>query len=282
MYQLYFDNVQLEHFGILRQQFWTFLHFPFHMALVLLMEGTNQILSWRHVVEYIERVFATYPSTFDDGFGPFIESTGEAIEIIVENPFITVSEEVLSYINGNYTILTNANLSATDVATQETILDSLKFVLIDLLQVTVSSYGFEPPDAEAEASKDPLETYQDYFNVFHLVFEYFFISAGLVLVFLGILSYLSHSKGRHESRSHYVSIISKLVLGIATMLLAIMVRTAAVDNLGESAWTLPLVFFILAIALILNHIPWGGRFADREKDEEGSLESSRTAQAHHD
>jgi hypothetical protein len=42
---LYFDNVQLENFGTIRQQIWTFLHFPFHTALVLLMEGTNQFIS---------------------------------------------------------------------------------------------------------------------------------------------------------------------------------------------------------------------------------------------
>jgi uncharacterized membrane protein len=274
IYQLYFDNVQLEHFGILRQQFWTFLHFPFHMALVLVMEGTNQLVSWRHVVEYIEKAFDPFFTSFEGGSLPeLIAGVNETIITIFENPFMSLTEEVFNNVSGNFSALANSTIS---LPTEEQLSENLASILIDLLQLVVGSYGFEPPDAEAEGQKPPAETYQDYLNVFHLVFEYFFISAGLVLIFLGILSYLSHSKGRHESRSHYVSIFSKLVLGLATMLLAIMVRTAAVDNLGESAWTLPLVFFILAIALIFNHIPWGGT-AKRTKDEDGSLESSRTA-----
>lgn len=43
---LYFDALPDYHFGSIRQQFWAFLHFPFHLVLVLFMEGTAQFVIW--------------------------------------------------------------------------------------------------------------------------------------------------------------------------------------------------------------------------------------------
>ena len=95
-----------------------------------------------------------------------------------------------------------------------------------------------------------------YYAVFELVFGYFFIAGGLVVIFLGILAWLSHSKGRHESRSYLGGIISKFIIGLGLVFLSTMVTNDSADNLGESAWTLPLVFFLLIIALILDHLPY--------------------------
>jgi hypothetical protein len=48
---LYFDSLTREHFGSIRQQIWAFLHFPFHVALVLFLEGTSQFVVWHKMVE---------------------------------------------------------------------------------------------------------------------------------------------------------------------------------------------------------------------------------------
>jgi hypothetical protein len=41
------------HFGSFRESLWTFVHFPFHLALVLLVEGAAQIILWRKIVETV-------------------------------------------------------------------------------------------------------------------------------------------------------------------------------------------------------------------------------------
>ena len=33
--------------GAFKQQMWAFLHFPLHLALVLCLEGANQLIGWR-------------------------------------------------------------------------------------------------------------------------------------------------------------------------------------------------------------------------------------------
>jgi hypothetical protein len=43
---LYFDALPDYHFGSIRQQFWAFSHFPFHLFLVLFLEGMAQFVIW--------------------------------------------------------------------------------------------------------------------------------------------------------------------------------------------------------------------------------------------
>jgi len=51
LYMLYFDCLNHRHFGSIRQQFWAFAHFPFHVALVLSLTGLAQFAKWYKVVQ---------------------------------------------------------------------------------------------------------------------------------------------------------------------------------------------------------------------------------------
>lgn len=42
VYMIYFDWMNKTECGRIREGFWVFLHFPFHLALVLLVEGVAQ------------------------------------------------------------------------------------------------------------------------------------------------------------------------------------------------------------------------------------------------
>lgn len=48
---LYFDTLNRHHFGSFRQQLWSFLHFPFHVALVLSLSGMAQFIIWQKIME---------------------------------------------------------------------------------------------------------------------------------------------------------------------------------------------------------------------------------------
>ena len=50
---IYFDTLNREHFGAFRQQLWSFLHFPFHTALVLSLAGMAQFVIWQKIIEGI-------------------------------------------------------------------------------------------------------------------------------------------------------------------------------------------------------------------------------------
>lgn len=51
---LYFDRLEEDHFGTIRQQLWAFIHFPLHIALVLVLEGVSQFIIWREAIEGIK------------------------------------------------------------------------------------------------------------------------------------------------------------------------------------------------------------------------------------
>ena len=46
LYQLYFDNVNEEHFGTIREQIWVVMHFPLHISFILFVEGSSQAIKW--------------------------------------------------------------------------------------------------------------------------------------------------------------------------------------------------------------------------------------------
>jgi hypothetical protein len=54
---LYFDNQPKQHYGTIRQQIWSALHFPLHLAIVGVVEGAQQL------------VLAHYTLTSADKFG---------------------------------------------------------------------------------------------------------------------------------------------------------------------------------------------------------------------
>ncbi|KAL2131420.1 hypothetical protein VTI74DRAFT_5131 [Chaetomium olivicolor] len=52
-WMLYFDNQPHRHFGTIKQQIWSCLHFPIHLAVVGLVEGAQQIALARYVTNGI-------------------------------------------------------------------------------------------------------------------------------------------------------------------------------------------------------------------------------------
>lgn len=54
LWMLYFDNHPHGHYGTIRQQVWSTLHFPLHLAIVGVVEGAQQIAQARYVIKNIE------------------------------------------------------------------------------------------------------------------------------------------------------------------------------------------------------------------------------------
>lgn len=59
-YMLYFDRMQEEHFGTIRQQVWSFLHFPLHVAFVLALLGISLLIVWRQAVISVEYLYTNW------------------------------------------------------------------------------------------------------------------------------------------------------------------------------------------------------------------------------
>ncbi|CAI6261960.1 unnamed protein product [Periconia digitata] len=59
IWALYFDNFPHGHYGTIRQQIWSLLHFPFQLAIVGVVEGSQQIALARYVIRNWEKIEQT-------------------------------------------------------------------------------------------------------------------------------------------------------------------------------------------------------------------------------
>jgi low temperature requirement protein LtrA len=54
LWVLYFDQIEHDRFGTIRQQIWALLHYPLHVAIVLTVEGSTQFITWWIAVENLK------------------------------------------------------------------------------------------------------------------------------------------------------------------------------------------------------------------------------------
>lgn len=50
---LYFDQIEHDRFGTIRQQIWAILHFPLHVAILLTVEGGSALILWNIIKRYM-------------------------------------------------------------------------------------------------------------------------------------------------------------------------------------------------------------------------------------
>jgi hypothetical protein len=58
LHMLYFERMQEEHFGSIRQQIWSFLRFPLPTVLVLVLQGVSRLTIWRQAVESLSTLYS--------------------------------------------------------------------------------------------------------------------------------------------------------------------------------------------------------------------------------
>lgn len=56
LFLIYYDWMKTAYLPPLRQVLWTLLHFPFHLALVLFMQGFTQFIQWSKVIDVINHL----------------------------------------------------------------------------------------------------------------------------------------------------------------------------------------------------------------------------------
>lgn len=162
----------MEYFGAIRQQLWAFLHFPFHLALVLLMEGINQFVIWRHVVEQLDAVFGPLNNVVNDlaatpqqVFDVLNQTVSDTFSIFQlprnENAIMAEISQSLDLFNPAL----NTNV------TEEKLTEAADTIILELFKVIVEDYGFGAPgDLTGMSFVDQINAY---FGVFQLIFGKF-------------------------------------------------------------------------------------------------------------
>jgi len=194
----YFDYTPRNtHYGSIRQQIWALLHFPFHLCLVLIMEGLRQLSIWWAFYSGVsfyynvlahEKMSEAIPSLkeyFEDLYNESASTT-----VLKEYPTLIADLDLLG--EGEY-----------NESTREKLVDQVTNALFVGLS---EFYGVEVPESEIEpepitSEKAPSETIEFFTGplkavggLYVLVYHYFFVSLGLVFVALAAFTVLVRRK----------------------------------------------------------------------------------------
>ena len=250
LWMLYFDQVQPERMGTLRQHIWAVLHFPFHISILLVVEGLSRLSVWRKLLDImvplrdsftiglpqnatLEAQVVYLKKTLFDIYSKF-ESSGQTQ---IEQPDLQKWYDEITNSNGNKT--------AVSEAINQVYAGGVTWVL--------HNFKIEPPkSSDAESDTD---TVNGVFKLYNTVFVYFFTFAGLALILLAILFMLGK---RHKLRGELLSVCVRIFFGVGISLLTLMAIPKLKDREGSafdayifSAWMLPTVLITYFIGEFL-------------------------------
>ena len=256
LWMLYFDQIETERVGTVRQQVWVVLHFPFHVAVLLVVEGAQQLSNWRKILDIINpfendisnigyNVTGQLGNNVTGTLGNnetamgIVDAVNETVNNLLEK--LDKSEFVPPDISYELYELDDPTLNQTDV------LEILYNVTSKVEVFIFDTFGVESGDTQATS---PDEVEADQIDTFGTVFLYFFISAGVVLILLAALFWLGK---RRKSRGEFLSIAFRVLMGIALTFVALLYATSSMANENRfinyflSPWMLPTVVIAYGI-----------------------------------
>ncbi|QYS96798.1 hypothetical protein H0G86_004037 [Trichoderma simmonsii] len=270
IYQMYFDWMHSGKLSHKRQMFWVSWHLPFHVALVLLLEGANQFIAWSQALQSIK------------------SAAQSIVNINYELPSSPTTKQVVRVLNETVTELLDSYPPEDEVAALNDVERTYKSLLTlpdsfwdvngqladndpemvrwlngtrDLAQTVFdgifASFSLAAPAEETESTDVQSATAAAYLataNKFETVFIYAFITAGLVLILMTVLHVVSQQHGWSIFNILRALITVGMGLGLAlTSLLTF--NQDALANFLPTPWPLPTITICYFAVLVLSHIP---------------------------
>ncbi|KAK6079917.1 hypothetical protein SCUP515_03758 [Seiridium cupressi] len=274
LFQLYFDWMHEEaSMSVRHQVWWASLHLPFHISLVLLLEGSNQFIIWARVTESIEaaidKLLTVGDKLPDD---PTSTQVSQALGDVVK-PFITKYQpaDVLGTWQGvNNTLADIGELPDSFWRNNTSSEDDLDYVhwtndmqelLFTMVNSIYNAFGIEA-EVEKEAAEDPGK-HGEYVQTqatraigerFTLVFIYAFACAGIVLLFLTVMHVISKRKGWTPFNIFRTGLCIIISVGLA-LVPVLTTNETYVDSFMDTPWMLPVITLCYFVVLLLTHVP---------------------------
>ncbi|KAG9239974.1 bacterial low temperature requirement A protein-domain-containing protein [Calycina marina] len=280
MYMLYFDNMNHKHFGSIRQQIWSFLHFPFHAVLVLAVTGMGQFVTWHKVVEAITPLgvtfedltdtFPTFKSTLwtEDRFSDLYNNLTDLVVTNIDELtglYPSKNSKLVAEIDSNLATVKEGFEVGNETSFIEFI-EGFQNILLGMSNSIYQTYGFEAGGLDENARVEIGEEFDASVNTIATVFVYFFIAAGLSLILAGTLGLImsTHNGWRFGSIIRFASCF---VVGLSLALISIAAYTDRAFDMLVSPWVIPTYTLTTAFVLCLHHIKWGNNDKEHDIDE---------------
>ncbi|KAJ3493105.1 hypothetical protein NLG97_g4953 [Lecanicillium saksenae] len=294
VFLVYFDwlgaKTRLPH---IRRTFWVALHFPFHLALVLFMQGFTQMLIWGKIARQLRRAFDSADPSDDldlvngntttaevfnsmnqtvyeflDSYPSKLESTTEVINSALKNISSLPDSiwPVLANLSNSDTDVSVDNLNGTDQSNYYKLYYSVGSLGSSLANNVFRAFNTET-SGELEAKNKNLEKQdgrgfqfqlqEDNWKRYGLVFAYTYLSAACAILFVLILKQITDgyvAKGWGRIRQIIILCLA-LGTGLATIVWFDSERSYA---WLQTPWVMPTLCFVWLTIVILTHVNIGG------------------------
>lgn len=258
IYMLYFDWMDEDHFGSIRQQIWSFLHFPFHFALVLTIEGVNQSIMWRAAMVAAGKLYKVYEKQDIDAPRAAIAKTWDYTASSIIKESLSASKGLAATLDGLNTQsfiddYVEDIREGTDPESVRLNVDRL-WSISNTAILNTAGFGAQKNLTEALLKSGKAVTDQDvemkeYKSnaTFKLAYIYLFVAVGCVVLLCTLLASLGK---RHKKQTyHWIRLRISAVIGLTLCLLSFMVlaagETAREYGFVSSGWVLPTIAMLL-------------------------------------
>jgi hypothetical protein len=251
IFMMYFDNQSHGHFGTIRQQIWSTLHFPLHLAIVGVVEGAQQVALARYVLKSSDNLgdkmidICLVKGLEGDGLISALSDAvtyyklDEKAETLAWAGFIS---EKLDEIGANAGVCSGLS-GAT--------FDDLPNLLLELHHlVTAGIYT-------ALGIKISTDKYLDAFSValesWKIVYRYFW-TANAILFAVFIIFTILIRRNKFDFFD-FTSLLSRLVvLVIVAVFLGLSNNQDRIYNILHTIWVLPVTILLLYLIILLDRL----------------------------
>ncbi|KAF2756861.1 hypothetical protein EJ05DRAFT_440491 [Pseudovirgaria hyperparasitica] len=279
MWQLYYDNLPRYRFGTIKQQLWAALHFPMHLAILGVAEGTRQIILAYFAVEHEDLVLGDVTNACNtehlDGtaLSERLSKTIKSLKLDSSCP----GRESLPFIYDQIALLGNSTgvCSAANITNPDNVAPGLGGVpraFVDYISRAtggvVQSLNIEYiPEAEASGLAQSMSARK-------VVYNYYW---GAILLLLACLtaSALLAKEGHRLARMRTVSVVvrSGVVMTVAMLLMLGNLWKEFLRQFNGSPWVLPTVVFMFWVVALGDRYSKGRLQKKREEQAAGAASS---------
>ncbi|KAI8663220.1 hypothetical protein NCS57_00922300 [Fusarium keratoplasticum] len=281
-FQLYFDWMDHHsHMSPIKTAIWTVLHLPYHIAIVLTVEGSGQWITWRRTYEAINEALFSLSTGFDQGVssGKGGQGVYDAVVEALDKSYKTYTfsaktvstmfDELskLPAIPNSYWESFDANRAMTNPTANDTaVLDIYSTLQVSLTNAIFSTYGLTTSSkvktqAEAEGETNQFNgeaiAYNAVIDRLVMILAYVFVAGGAALLLLSAMHLMQKPKG--WSVFHFIRLGLLTIAGVALCLVALIsTNNKMTQDMMDKPWTLPIIALVYLIALIGSHLPTPG------------------------
>ncbi|KAI1855823.1 hypothetical protein JX265_012086 [Neoarthrinium moseri] len=295
-FMLYFDWMNHHHLKGARQLAWSMLHFPFHVFLLLFMEGATQFMVWWKVHELTEWVNGEFNALIDkiaatdvyitsDYLAAELNSTVQIIFNLYPSTYTETDERVTTLLHDVQGLPQSLWDSAP--GTYPDLIERFEYDVNELLYAIINSLfvGFKIDPFEDMEETDPaLRQDAGIIQIatrYDTVFQYGYITAGLVLMLMTIMFALTRRRRSSGGWSTFVMFRTALffLMGLGLSLVSLLARSSTHGlTYLLTPWLLPTICIVFFVVLLLTHLPHPPPlfFAARARGGGGRARSRRT------